>query len=278
MTSVRKSQLNRRPWLSTILLYLGVAMMLFPFVWMILSSFKTKADVYAYPPRWIPSTWSWDNYQKVFDTIPFLRYYWNSIFTSVVQTFLQVALSITAGYALTRIEFPGSGLYRRLMQSSMFVPAVVTMIPLYLTVASLRLIDTYAGIILPQIETAFLTMLLMSFFASIPDDLVDSANIDGCGYYRVLTNVIVPNSSGAIATATLFAFLGNWKSYTWPLIITNNAYYRTLPIGMKYLVQESSSEYQVMMAASVMAILPILITFMFTEKQLVRSVTLTGMK
>ncbi|HOQ63770.1 MAG TPA: carbohydrate ABC transporter permease [Clostridia bacterium] len=278
MTSVRKSQLNRRPWLSTILLYLGVAMMLFPFVWMILSSFKTKADVYAYPPRWIPSTWSWDNYQKVFDTIPFLRYYWNSIFTSVVQTFLQVALSITAGYALTRIEFPGSGLYRRLMQSSMFVPAVVTMIPLYLTVASLRLIDTYAGIILPQIETAFLTMLLMSFFASIPDDLVDSANIDGCGYYRVLTNVIVPNSSGAIATATLFAFLGNWKSYTWPLIITNNTYYRTLPIGMKYLVQESSSEYQVMMAASVMAILPILITFMFTEKQLVRSVTLTGMK
>ena len=278
MTSVRKSQLNRRPWLSTILLYLGVAMMLFPFVWMILSSFKTKADVYAYPPRWIPSTWSWDNYQKVFDTIPFLRYYWNSIFTSVVQTFLQVALSITAGYALTRIEFPGSGLYRQLMQSSMFVPAVVTMIPLYLTVASLRLIDTYAGIILPQIETAFLTMLLMSFFASIPDDLVDSAKIDGCGYYRVLTNVIVPNSSGAIATATLFAFLGNWKSYTWPLIIINNTYYRTLPIGMKYLVQESSSEYQVMMAASVMAILPILITFMFTEKQLVRSVTLTGMK
>ncbi len=122
MTSVRKSQLNRRPWLSTILLYLGVAMMLFPFVWRILSSFKTKADVYAYPARWIPSTWSWDNYPKVFDTIPFLRYYWNSIFTSVVQTFLQVALSITAGYALTRIEFPGSGLYRRLMQSACSCP------------------------------------------------------------------------------------------------------------------------------------------------------------
>ena len=278
MITIKKSRLNHRPWLSIVILYAGVVMMLFPFVWMILSSFKTKADVYAYPPRWIPSSWNWDNYQKVFDTIPFLRYYWNSIFTSVTQTFLQVTLSITGAYALTKIEFPGRELYRRLMQSSMFVPAVVTMIPLYLTVSSLRLVDTYAGIILPQIETAFLTMLLMSFFASIPNDLVDSANIDGCGYYRVLTKVIMPNSRGAISTAALFAFLGNWKSYTWPLIITNKTYYRTLPIGLKYLVQESSSEYQVMMAASVMAILPILITFMFTEKQLVRSITLTGMK
>ena len=278
MITIKKSRLNHRPWLSIVILYAGVVMMLFPFVWMILSSFKTKADVYAYPPRWIPSSWNWDNYQKVFDTIPFLRYYWNSIFTSVTQTFLQVTLSITGAYALTKIEFPGRELYRRLMQSSMFVPAVVTMIPLYLTVSSLRLVDTYAGIILPQIETAFLTMLLMSFFASIPNDLVDSANIDGCGYYRVLTKVIMPNSRGAISTAALFAFLGNWKSYTWPLIITNKTVYRTLPIGMKYLVQESSSEYQVMMAASVMAILPILIIFVFTEKQLVRSITLTGMK
>lgn len=274
----QKSRLNRRPLAATILLYLGVAVMLFPFVWMILSSFKTKADVYAYPPRWVPSVWNWDNYQQVFDTIPFLRYYLNSIITSVAQTFLQVALSIMAAYALTKIEFPGRGLFKRLLQSSMFVPAVVTMIPLYLTVSSLRLVDTYAGIILPQIETAFLTMLLMSFFASIPDDLIASASIDGCGYYRVLGKVIIPNARGAIATAALFAFLGNWKSYTWPLIITNKTMFRTLPIGMKYLVQESSSEYQVMMAASVMAILPILLIFVFSEKQLVRSITLTGMK
>lgn len=274
----RASRLNRRPFVTTALLYAGVVVMLFPFVWMILSSFKSKADVYAYPPQWIPSTWNWDNYQKVFDTIPFLRYYFNSILTSTIQTFLQVSLSVTAGYALTKMEFPGRGLYRRLMQSSMFVPAVVTMIPLYLTVSSLKLVDTYAGIILPQIQTAFLTLLLMSFFAAIPDDLISSASIDGCGYYRVLSKVVVPNSKGAIATATLFAFLGNWKSYTWPLIITNKTLYRTLPIGLKYLVQESSSEYQVMMAASVMAILPILLVFVFTEQQLVRSITLTGMK
>lgn len=260
------------------ILAIGTVIMLFPFVWMILSAFKTKADVYAYPPRWLPSVWSWDNFEQVFDMIPFLRYYGNSIFTSVVQTLLQILLSITAAYAVTKLRFPGRRLFVTFMQSSMFVPAVVTMIPMYLIVASLRLIDTYAGIILPQISTAFTTMLLMSFFAAIPQDLVDSARLDGCGHLRVMTKVIIPNTKGAISTATLFAFLGNWKSYTWPLIVTNRTEMRTLPIGLKYLVQESSSEYQVMMAASLMAILPVLIVFVFCEKQLVRSITLTGMK
>lgn len=260
------------------ILAIGTVIMLFPFVWMILSAFKTKADVYAYPPRWLPSVWNWDNFEQVFDMIPFLRYYGNSIFTSVVQTLLQILLSITAAYAVTKLRFPGRRLFVTFMQSSMFVPAVVTMIPMYLIVASLRLIDTYAGIILPQISTAFTTMLLMSFFAAIPQDLVDSARLDGCGHFRVMTKVIIPNTKGAISTATLFAFLGNWKSYTWPLIVTNRTEMRTLPIGLKYLVQESSSEYQVMMAASLMAILPVLIVFVFCEKQLVRSITLTGMK
>lgn len=269
---------GRRSWWPFIVLMLGVALMIFPFLWMILSAFKTKADVYAYPPRWIPSAWNPDNFKAVFDTIPFWRYYLNSIYTSLVQTALQMALSVTAAYALTKIAFPGRRLYQRVMASSMFVPAVVTMIPLYLTVSSLQLVDTYAGIILPQIHTAFTTMLLMSFFNSIPDELIDSAQIDGCGYLRVMTQVVIPNSTGAIATATLFSFLGNWKSYTWPLIVTNKTPLRTLPIGLKYLVQESSSEYQVMMAASLMAILPVLIIFVFSEKQLVRSITLTGMK
>jgi multiple sugar transport system permease protein len=138
--------------------------------------------------------------------------------------------------------------------------------------------DTYAGIVLPQINTAFTTLLLSSFFAAVPNDLIDAARLDGCGHFRVLTKMVMPNSRGAISTATLFTFLGAWKSYTWPLIITTKTEYRTLPIGLKYLVTESSSEYQMMMAASLMAILPVLIVFIFAEKQLVRSITLTGMK
>ena len=259
-------------------LMICAVIMLFPFVWMIFSSFKTAADVYSYPPKWLPSVWNGDNYVKVFEMIPFLRYYWNSIYTTVVMTGLQIVISVLAGYALVHLRWPGQALMATIMRSSMFVPMVVTMIPMYLLVSSLNMVDTYAGIILPQISTAFTTFLVMSYFASIPQDMIDAAKLDGCGPFRVMTRVVIPNTKGAIATAALFSFLGNWKSYTWPLIITNDKMYRTLPIGLKYLQQESSSEYQVMMAAAVMTILPVLIIFIFFEKQLVRSITLTGMK
>lgn len=274
----KQKKLVRKNWGTFVVLLIGSLAMLFPFLWMFLSSFKTKADVYVYPPRWLPSEWTWDNFEAVFDMIPFLRYYGNSIYTSIIQTALVIVVSVLTAYALTKLRFPGQNLFNTFLMSSMFVPTVVTMIPMYLTVSSMGLANTYAGIILPQINTAFTTMLLASFFASIPTDLIDAAKLDGCGYFRVLTKVMLPNTKGAISTATLFTFLGAWKSYTWPLIITNSTEYRTLPIGLKYLVTESSSEYQIMMAASLMAILPVLIIFIFCEKQLVKSITLTGMK
>lgn len=261
-----------------LVLLLGSLLMIFPFVWVVLSSFKTVADVYAYPPKWLPSSWKFSNYATVFEMIPFGRYYFNSIYTSVMQTALQLGISVTAAYALVVLDFPGKKILFSVVRSTMFVPTIVILIPMYLMVSKVHLIDTYAGIILPQIFTAFTIFLLVSFFRSIPHDLYDSAKLDGCGYYRILSHVVIPNASSAISTAMLFSFLGHWKSYTWPLIVTNKQQYRTLPIGMKYLVQESSSEYQVMMAASVMAILPVLIVFMIFEKQLVKSITLTGLK
>lgn len=267
-----------RHYLAFAFLLICAVIMLFPFVWMILSSFKTTADVYAYPPRWIPSQWNFDNYSKVFEMIPFLRYYANSLITTVIMTALQIGISILGAYSLAHLRWPGQRFIATVMRSSMFVPMVVTMIPMYLLIASLGLLNTYAGIILPQISTAFTTFLLISYFSSIPQDMIDAAKLDGCGPFGVMMRVVIPNTKGAIATATLFSFLGNWKSYTWPLLATTQTEYRTLPIGLKYLQMESSSEYQTMMAASVMTILPVLILFVFFEKQLVRSITLTGMK
>lgn len=278
---LKQKKLKSYQWWIFIILAIGSIAMLFPFIWMILSSFKTRADVYTYPPRWIPSTWNFDNYKKVFEMVPFMRYYFNSIFTSVMQTGIEIFISITAAYVLTRLDFPGKRGLITLVRSTMFVPMIVTLIPLYLMVSSLGLVDTYAGLIFPQVFSAFTIFLIMSFFMTIPQDLFDSAKLDGCGYFRMLWNVAIPTSRSAISTAVLFSFLGHWKSYTWPLIITNKATYRTLPIGLKYLVtdgQGTTSEYQIMMAASVMAILPVLIVFSLSEKQLVRSVTLTGLK
>ena len=262
----------------SIVILVGSFIMIFPFIWMILSSFKTVADVYSYPPKWLPSEWNLNNFKKVFEMIPFWTYYGNSIFTSLVQTFLQIAISVLAAYALTKLRFPGRNFVFKFLQSSMFVPAVVTIIPTFLIVSKLGWVNTYAGIILPQIMAAFTTMLIMSFFVSVPNELLEAARMDGCGYFKCLFKVMLPNSVSGITTAALFSFLGHWKSYQWPLIITNSTELRTLPIGLKFLVQESSSEYQVMMAAAVMAVVPVLIMYSIYEKQLVKSITLTGIK
>ena len=262
----------------SIILLIGSLIMVFPFVWMILSAFKTVGDVYTYPPKWLPSEWKFTNFQTVFDMIPFWTYYGNSIFTSVIQTVLQIAISILAAYALTKLRFPGRNFMYTFLQSSMFVPTVVTIIPTFLIVSWLGLVNSYAGIILPQIMSAFTTMLIMSFFVSVPNELLEAARIDGCGFFRCLFKVMLPNSVSGITTAALFSFLGHWKSYQWPLIVTNSTRLRTLPIGLKFLVQESSSEYQVMMAAAMMAVVPVLIVYSIYEKQLVKSITLTGIK
>lgn len=264
--------------LGSIVILLGSFIMIFPFVWMILSAFKTPGDVYAYPPKWLPSEWNLDNFRKVFEMIPFWTYYGNSLFTSLVQTFLQIAISILAAYALTKLRFPGRNFIYRFLQSSMFIPTVVTIIPTFLIISKMGLVNTYAGIMLPQIMSAFTTMLIMSFFVSVPNELLEAARIDGCGYMGCLFKIMLPSSVSGITTAALFSFLGHWKAYQWPLIVTNSTKLRTLPIGLKYLVQESSSEYQVMMAAAVLAVVPVLIVYSIYEKQLVKSITLTGIK
>ena len=270
---------NERPnIILSLILLAGSLIMIFPFIWMILSAFKTPADVYAYPPKWLPSVWSLDNFKAVFDMIPFWTYYGNSIFTSCVQTFLQILISIFAAYALTKLRFPGrNGIYK-FIQSSMFVPTVVTIIPTFFIISKMGLVNTYAGIIFPQIMSAFTTMLIMSFFVSVPNELLEAARIDGCGFWHCLFKVMLPNATSGITTATLFSFLGHWKAYQWPLIVTNSTHLRTLPIGLKYLVQESSSEYQVMMAAALLTVVPVLIVYSIYEKHLVKSITLTGIK
>lgn len=271
-------QTKKNEYLSFTVLFIGSVIMIFPFVWMVLSVFKTSADVYAYPPRWLPSEFNLNNFVKVFEYVPFLLYYFNSIFITVIETAVQISLSIMAAYAFAKLEFPGKDKLLLLVQSTMLMPVIVTLIPLYIIVGNMGLVDTYAGIILPELFGAFTIIFIYQFFKGIPKELIEAARIDGCGYFRILFNVMIPNSTTVISTALLFSFLQHWSSYTWPLIVTNSTKLRTLPIGLKYLVSETSSEYQVMMAASLMAIVPVLLVYIFTEKQFIKSITLTGLK
>lgn len=274
---MKDKRLRRYPF-TFCFLVLSSVIMIFPFVWLFLSAFKISSDVYQYPPRWMPSSFQLTNFMEMFKKIPFLRFYANSLFIGIVQTVLQIAISAMGAFALTKLIFPGRKGIFSFMQSSMFVPEAVTVIPLFLLASKAGLVDTYPGLILPGLNCAFTTILLGAFFQTIPDDLVDAAKIDGCGYYRIFLQVVVPNSRTAVGTASLFAFLTHWRAYMWPLIATNDVKMRTLPIGLRYLVTETSSEYQVMMAASLMAIVPVLVVYMLMEKEFVQSITLTGLK
>lgn len=263
---------------ATMILLISSILMVFPFVWMVLSAFKTRADVLTYPPRWLPSEWSPANFKRVLEMIPFFRYFGNSLFVSISQTLLQTMLSVAAAYSIAILNFPGKKFINTFFRSSMFIPSIVTMIPLFFMVNTIGLIDTYAGIILPQIFSAFTIMLFISFFSGIPKELIDAALIDGCGYFKIMFSIVVPNSRTGIATGSLFAFLGYWKSYMWPLLVTNRTSIRTLPIGLKYLIQESNSDYELMMAAALMAVIPLVIFYLVYEKELVKSLSLTGIK
>ena len=252
--------------------------MLFPFAWMILSAFKTSAEVLAYPLVWFPSSFQFDNFTKVFEMVPFGRYYFNTVVTSAAQTVLQIGMSICAAYAFAKLKFPFKRTIYMLIQSAMFVPMSVLVVPIYQMIGRSGLTDTYAGIILPQVLGVFTTMMLISFFQTIPDDLMDAVKIDGCGYFKIMWHVIIVNSVTAIATALLYAFLSHWRSYMWPLLVTNKTEMRTVAVGLKYLISETSSAYQVMMAGALMSIIPLLIVYLLCEKHFVRSMTMTGLK
>lgn len=274
------SKRKRYQIIPTIILLISSIIMLMPFVWMVLSSFKTAADVNAYPPRWIPSVWVPENYATVLKRVPFVRYYFNSIVTAGGATILTVAIALCAAYALSKLRFPGKKAVSVLFRACMFVPGIVLMIPQFFMFHSFGLGDTYAGIILPQIVSGFTVLMLKVLIDEIPRDLLESAQIDGCGYLRSFANVIVPNAKTAILTATLHVFVGQWGSYLWPLMITTKTEMRTLMIGLKYLMSDNGAglEYQIMMAAATMAVVPVFILYLCFEKQLVKSVVMSGIK
>lgn len=252
--------------------------MIFPFVWMFLSAFKTDADIYAYPPRWLPSHWRVENFIDVFRIIPFARYYLNSVFVTSMITLGQLLLSILAAYSFARLRFPLKSTIFILAIATLIMPFEVLMIPTFIIVHRLGWLDTYQGLIVPFLFNGFSIFFLKQFFEAVPKDLEDAAKIDGCGYLGILIHVILPNTKPAVGTITLFTFLTHWRSYIWPLIITNTTRMRTLPIGLKYFIGEGGEQYHLMMAAACMAILPVLIVYIVAERQFVKSMTFTGLK
>jgi multiple sugar transport system permease protein len=262
--------------LSLFILALGVS---FPFVWMIRTSFMLPTDALKFPPLWVPPTFTLQNYRNALTIQPFARYLLNSLFISTAVVFAQLLTASMGAYAFARLKFPGREPLFLLYLATMMIPFQVTLIPLFVMVAKVGWVDTYAAVIVPAIASAYLTFLLRQFFMSIPRELEDAARIDGAGYFRIYATIILPLSKPALASCGLLSFMGSWTSFLWPLIVIRTRELRPVPLGLAALQQEQGyTDFPQLMAGSVMALLPIMIVFVFLQRYFVQGIALTGLK
>ncbi|MBW7881291.1 MAG: carbohydrate ABC transporter permease [Caldilineaceae bacterium] len=264
--------------LSHIVLAGAAVFMIAPFLWMLTTSVKGADEVYRVPPTIIPAALHWENFTHVIDTVPFGRFYVNTIIVTTVITVSQVTTAILAAYVFARIRFPGRDLIFYLYLATLIVPTQVTMLPLFLIVSRLGWIDTYQALIVPFMANAFSVFFLRQFFLTLPTELEDAARMDGCSRMRFLWQIMLPLSRPALATITLFIFLGFWDEYLWPLVVTNTSSMRTLAIGLRFFIDESGAQYHYMMAAALMAVAPVIAVFFLAQRQFIEGIALTGIK
>ena len=273
----RKGSLGKAVALHILLAAIAFTMVL-PFVWMLLTSFKPLAEVGTVGKGWLPETWQPSNYAKVFEEIDFARFYWNSIFVAAWVTFLQVLTSAMAAYAFARLKWPGRNKLFLAYLATMMLPGLVMMIPNYQIMIALGLIDSYVGLILPAAFSAFGTFLMRQFMLTIPTELDEAAEIDGASKWQVFWRIILPLSRPGLITLTIFTFMGNYKSFFWPLVMVKSAHRYTLPVGLLYFDNTQGTATHLLMAAVTMSVIPLVVLFLILQRYLVKGIQLGAVK
>ncbi len=261
-----------------IVLALVAGTLVLPFTWMLLASLKTLEEIGL--DSWLPRVFQWHNYQDVFNMkgILFGRWYWNSIFVAAWVTFLQVFTSSLAAFSFSRLEWKGRDQIFFLYLATMMLPGLVMMIPNYQNMIMFGLVDTYPGLILPSAFSAFGTFLMRQFMMSIPKSLDEAAEIDGASKWQLYWDVVMPLARPAVVTLTIFSFMGNYNSMFWPLVMMKSLDKYTLPIGMLAFDSSQGQQTNLLMAAVAMSVIPMIIIFVFMQKQLVKGIMLGGVK
>jgi ABC-type glycerol-3-phosphate transport system permease component len=261
-------------WIRTIVLHLLVVLAAvtigFPFFYMISSSFKSLAEVYSVPMVFIPAELQWENYVRVWNLLPFGRFALNSLIYTISITLGEFMMGLTAGFAFARLRFPKKDLLFFVVLLTFMIPGEITLIPRFIMLKNFHWINTYPGLIVPELSSAFATFLLREHFKSLPDELFDAAKIDGAGYFRQLIQVALPLSKPIVSTLLLLAAVSHWNAYLWPLVVTNTRDMRTLPIGIQSLRDILEfPEWQLIMAGATIVILPLVLLFLLTQKQFI---------
>ncbi len=267
--------------LSYAILGFATLIVLLPFFWMLVSSFKSQRELFAYPPTFFPSVWKWENYKQVLSagSISFFEMFLNSMKVTIPVVVLNITFSSLAAYSFARINFPFKKLIFMMFISSMMIPAAVVMIPRFLLFTNLKLVDTFLPLILPSaFGTAFSIFLLRQFFMTIPVDLEEAAVIDGCGKFRIWATIIVPLSKPIIATLSVFLFQSTYNDFMGPLIYLNSDTKFTIQLGLASFRNSFATRYDLIMAGSMLALIPVLIIYIVCQKYIVKGIVMSGLK
>jgi multiple sugar transport system permease protein len=266
--------------LKYLVLVLVALFVVLPLIWMISTSFKPKSQWFLPEIYWIPKTITTANYDRILNnpTLPVARWFINSLGVATVTTVLVLAVDALAAYAYARMEFPGKRLLFGLLLATLFLPAMMMLVPNFLTVARFGLINNYSGVILPALAGVFGVFFLRQFFESIPRELEEAAAIDGASTFQTFYMVVLPLAKPALATLGIITFLANWNDFLWPLLILKDRTLQTLPPGLRTLQGAYTSEYGQMMAGAAIAAVPMLILYLFMQRYVVESVATTGIK
>ena len=280
MSSYRSSQRVLRTLLYVVICVLGFAF-IFPFLWMIVSSFKLNRDVLAIPIQFFPPTWNWMSYVNVFTKFPdfnFPRFILNSFIVTAVAVVFCLFLSATAGYGFAKYKFKGNGLLFMIVLATIMISFEAIVVPLFILVRRLGLQNTYWGLIIPESLTAFGVFMMRQFFFSLPNDFIESARIDGANEYAIFVRIVIPMAQTALLALVIFHAQWVWNLLLWPLIVMSNPDMRVLPQGIALFKGGYNTPYPEQLAVSVVACIPLLLLYIFLSKYFVQGIAMTGLK
>jgi multiple sugar transport system permease protein len=278
MLNVKRSATST--WLLYTVVTLGFIAVITPFVWMVLGSVKPEAELLRVPPTWWPETFTLENYRTLFGKGIFPRSFFNSTLIAVVVTTSNIVFCSMVGYALAKLNFRGKKLVFGLVMATLMIPGMVTLVPLFVLVANLGLVDTYPGLMLPFLVTPFGVFLMRQFIIELPDDLLDAGRIDGASELRIFRQIILPLCGPGVATLGILTFLSTWNSFLWPLVVAQTQEHYTLPVALALFSknQQVTPNYGLLLAGATVVVVPVLIVFLIFQRRFIEGIATTGIK
>ncbi|WP_297407548.1 carbohydrate ABC transporter permease [uncultured Cetobacterium sp.] len=261
-----------------VILILGVIFTLIPFIWMFLTSVKSLGESIQIPPIIFPKEYKWENYRKIIETMPFMQFYYNTIIYTVVRTIGQIIFCSMAAYAFARIEFPFRNSIFMMLLAVLMVPGQIFLLPQYIIIQKLGLLNTISGLVLPGLFSSFGTFLMRQFFMTLPKELEEAAVIDGCNHFQIFYKVMLPLVKPGLVALVIITSLASWNQLMWPLIVNTSTDKMTLSAGLASLAGQHGTDYPLAMAGAILGVLPMLIMFIIFQRKFIEGMASSGIK